>query len=363
MVDLPFLVSYSITNKCNLKCKHCYSDSLNQPAPDELSTEEAKIMLDVLAKWGVKLLILDGGEPLCRDDFFEIVKYASDRHLRVVVGSNGTLLNKQVAVKMLELGIQTVAISIDGAHPETHDSFRGKDGAFEKAMGAVKVCRDVGFPFQFNTVIRRRTIPEVHEILQLAIGSGANAVEFFDLVQVNRVKRECYNDILTLRERMNVMEWLAEAQINCPIIIRVPACPMYPIILKEKNSQPKHFSVDMLRRIPYYERGCAAGMPNGYLTILPNGDLIPCMLLQIKLDNAREKHIIKVWEESPILANLRRRDLLEGKCGKCVHRDFCARCRGRAFEETGNMMGSDIGCWFKEDHLGDLNPFDQEITS
>lgn len=141
------------------------------------------------------------------------------------------------------------------------------------------------------------------------------------------------------------MEWLAEAQKECPIVIRVPGCPMYTLILKEKNIQPKHFPANVLKRIPYYDRGCAAGMPHGYVTILPNGDVIPCMLLQIKLGNVREKSIIDIWEESQILSMLRNRRLLKDQCGKCRFRDVCAGCRGRAYEITGDFMATDPGCW------------------
>ncbi|MCX8191745.1 MAG: SPASM domain-containing protein, partial [Nitrososphaerales archaeon] len=196
----------------------------------------------------------------------------------------------------------------------------------------------------FNIVIRRQNIHEVPDILKLAIEKGANAAEFFDLVQVQRVKERCYEEILSKDERKKVMEWLAEAQRDCPILIRVPACPMYPLILKEKNVQPKYFSTHLLRTIPYYNRGCAAGMPNGYITILPNGDIIPCMLLQIKIGNVKEESIIKIWNESPILAKLRSREL-DGECGKCFYKDVCAGCRGRAYEVTGNMMATDPGCW------------------
>jgi len=343
----PFLVSYAITWKCNLKCKHCYTDATDKPESDELSLTESKMLLDVLAGWGISLLILDGGEPLCRDDFFEIVKHASDKGLRVVVGSNGTLIDKSTAVKMLKSGVKTVAISIDGARPETHDVFRGEEGAFHRAMDGVKACRDVGLPFQFGTVIRKRSIPEIPDILRLAVESGANAAEFFDLIQVDRVKKECLDDILSTVERRNIMEWLAEAQIDCPIPIRTPGCPMYPLILKEKNIKPKHFPAHLLRRIPYYERGCAAGMPNGYITILPNGEVTPCMLLQARLGNIREEDITKIWEESPVLSKLRSRELLEGECGKCLHRNVCSGCRGRAYEETANMLASDPGCWLK----------------
>lgn len=345
MIAPPYLVSYAITRKCNLKCKHCYSDAADSPGPDELSTIEARGLLDDLAKWGIRLLIFDGGEPLCRDDFFEIVRYASEKGMRTVVGTNGILIDAGMADRMKSAGVQAVQISIDGANPLSHDSFRGEDGAFHKAMQGVEACKKASLPFQLGMVIRRQSLPEISDMLKLAVESGANAAEFFDLVQVSRVRRECADEILSRSERKNVMELLAEAQRDCPIVIRLPGCPMYPLIIKQRNIQPKHFPAHLLRRIPYYDRGCAAGIPSGYVTILPNGDVIPCMLLQVKLGNIREESIIRIWEDSPVLAKLRSRELLEGECGKCIHRDVCAGCRGRAYEETGNMLASDPGCW------------------
>ena len=343
----PFLVSYAITRRCNLKCKHCYSDASETPAPDELTTHESNDLLDEIADWGIRILIFDGGEPLCREDFYEIANHASARGSRVVVGSNGTLIDAPTAAKMRIAGVQAVAISIDGAKPETHDRFRGEEGAFNKALNGAQACKQAGLPLQFNVVIRKPCLSEVPEILKLAVDSGANAAELFDLVQVKRVKEQCPEEVLSTDERGKVMEWLAEAQTDCPIPIRVPACPMYPLILKEKNIRPRNFPASLLRRIPYYDRGCAAGMPNGYITILPNGDVIPCMLLNIKLGNVREESITEIWDDSPVLAKLRSRDLLEGQCGRCIHRDVCAGCRGRAYEETGNLLSSDPGCWIK----------------
>jgi radical SAM protein with 4Fe4S-binding SPASM domain len=267
--------------------------------------------------------------------------------LRVVVGSNGTLIDVATASKMREAGVQAVAISIDGARSETHDRFRGERGAFDRAMAGAQACREAGLPFQFGSVIRRESLAEVPDILQLAVASGAMAAEFFDLVAVKRVREECPDEVLGTDERRRVMEWLAEAQTDCPITIRVPACPMYPLILKEKDIRPRHFSASLLHRIPYYDYGCAAGMPSGYITILPNGDVIPCMLLQVKVGNVREDSITRIWDESPILAQLRARSLLEGECGRCIHRDVCAGCRGRAYEETGNLLAADPGCWLQ----------------
>ena len=345
LIPPPFLISYAVTRKCNLKCKHCYSEAIEEQAPDELSTEEAKILLDDIVNWGINLLIFDGGEPLCRDDFFDIARYASTKGLRVVIGSNATLIDSDVAKRLKSSGVMGVQISIDGAEAQTHDWFRGESGVFNKALEGAKACKEVGLPFQFGMTIRRGTLDEIPNMLKLAIDSGANAAEFFDLIQVPRVKRNIPDEVLTVDERKAVMEWLAEAQTDCPIIIRVPGCPMYTLILQEKNIQPKYFAANLLKRIPYYGRGCAAGMPKGYLTILPNGDVIPCMLLQKILGNVREESISRIWNNSPFLATLRNRSLLEGECGQCVYRDKCAGCRGRAYEEIGNIHATDPGCW------------------
>ena len=272
----------------------------------------------------------------------DVVKYASSKGIRTTIGSNGTLIDEVMARKMLDAGVKSVAISIDGADARTHDPFRGVTSTFEQTLKGVEACRNAGLPFQFNTVIRKETVPQLEDILHLAVDRGANAAEFFDLVAAGRARRECREEVLSLGERKQAMEWLAESQENCPIVIRVPACPMYPLLLQERHIQPKHFPAEMLQRVPYYGRGCAAGMPMGYVMVQSNGDVNPCMLLQVKLGNIREQSIIPIWENSSILAQLRQRELLKGECGDCPHKVTCSGCRGRAYEETGDMMAAVI---------------------
>ena len=341
----PFLVSYSITSRCNLACRHCYSESSEEAGRDDLSTEESLRLIDDMAGWGIGLLIFDGGEPLCRADFFQVAGYASAKGIRTVIGSNGTMIDRATARRLLDTGIRSVAISIDGADAETHDFFRGKVGAFAEALRGASACRAEGLAFQFNVVIRKRTLPQLAEILRLATENGAEAIELFDIIPAGRAKRECQDEVLTIDERREVMEWLAESQIDYPIVIRVPACPMYPLVLKQKSIQPKHIPLEALSRIPYYRKGCAAGMPFGYLVIRANGQLNPCMLLHTDLGSVREKNIRQIWEQSPILAQLRSREL-KGHCGRCEYKEACAGCRGRAFEDTGDMLASDPGCWY-----------------
>jgi radical SAM protein with 4Fe4S-binding SPASM domain len=302
--------------------------------------------MDDLADWGVGLLIIDGGEPLCRDDLVDIVKRASSKGLRTTLGTNGTLIDQTTAKKLREAGVMAVAISVDGADAQTHDSFRGISGTFQQTMKGIAACRSAGLPFQLNTVIRKENLPQLEDSLRLAIDCGANAVEFFDLVAAGRAKQECKSQILDPPERQRVMEWLAQSQRDCPIIIRVPACPMYPLLLQQKHVQPKHFPAEMLHRIPYYRRGCAAGMPMGYVLVRANGEVNPCMVFQINLGSVREQGIASIWENSPVLAELRKKDSLKGRCGDCAYKVTCSGCRGRAYEETGDMMATDPGCWF-----------------
>ena len=344
-VKPPFLVSYSITTKCNLTCKHCYSEATKDGSPDELSTEQALGLIDDLAGWGIGLLVFDGGEPLLREDLLEIVSYASKKGIMTGVGSNGSFIDEKMSRKMAEAGVRSVSISLDGANAETHDSFRGKSGSFHEALAGISALRMVGLPFQFNIVIRKGTLSQIPDMLKLAVESGANAVEFFDLVEAGRAKEECQAEVLEPGERKAVMEWLAEAQVDCPILIRVPACPMYPLILKLREIRPKHIPVEMLRRVPYFGRGCAAGMPFGYIVIRANGEVNPCMLLQVALGNVRERSITQIWQDSAILGQLRARELLKGGCGECEYKMECTGCRGRAYERTGDMLAADPGCW------------------
>jgi MoaA/NifB/PqqE/SkfB family radical SAM enzyme len=147
-VPPPLLASCAITRKCNLRCKHCYSDATEHPDADGLSTSEAKTLVDDLSQLGVRLLIVDGRESLCRDDLLEVVRHGTSRGLRVVVGTNGTMIDPSVAARMKEAGVQGVQISIDGADPKTHDLFRGEDGSFDKAMMGMRACRQAGLPFR-----------------------------------------------------------------------------------------------------------------------------------------------------------------------------------------------------------------------
>jgi sulfatase maturation enzyme AslB (radical SAM superfamily) len=132
-LSAPFLVVWDFTHKCNLACKHCYSNS-GAVKEEELSTEQALAVVDQLADAGVTALAFSGGEPLTRKDFFEVAKHASDRGLYVSLASNGTLLTKENVQKIKQAKVNYIDVSIDGASAKTHDDFRGVPGTFDKAL-------------------------------------------------------------------------------------------------------------------------------------------------------------------------------------------------------------------------------------
>jgi len=348
----PFMISYAITSKCNLKCKHCYSDSSeDSDTSKELTNEESKKVIDQIADWGIQMLIMDGGEPTEREDLPDLVYYATLKGVRTVIGTNATKIDAKLARKLKDAGVMAAQISVDGANSKTHDWFRGEEGSFDAAMAGAKVLREVGIPFQFGATVRRGTLKEIPRILDLAVESGAMAAEMFDLVEVKRVKKLVPNEILTPEERKEIWTWLAKKQEDYPLIIRSPGCPMYPLLLNLLDIKPKHFPYHTLYRIPYFNRGCAAGYPNGYMTILPDGNVIPCMLLQINIGNVREKTLYDIWDNSKVCQEVRDRSLLKGECGKCEHLESCAGCRGRAYEVTGDYLETDPGCWMREGKL------------
>lgn len=341
----PFLISWSITNKCNLNCKHCYSNSSEDAGQDDLTTQECLKVIDELADWDIGLLIFDGGEPLLREDFFQIAEYASSKGITTGIGSNGLLIDRDIARQLVNAGVKYASISIDGANAETHDAFRGKSGSFKEALEGASACKTASLPFQFNTVLRKGTISQISDIMRLAVDYGAYAFELLDLMLVGRAQKECQDEALSVEERQDIVEWLAEAQVEYPLEIETPGCPMYPLTLIQREIHPKHIPMERLARIAYYGRGCAAGRPRGYLVIRNNGEVNPCIFLQVKVGNVKEKKIKEIWQESPILAQLRSREFLKGECGQCQYRDICAGCRGRAYVETGDMLASDPGCW------------------
>jgi len=202
----PFLVVWDFTHRCNLRCKHCYSNS-GEPDQDELTTEQALNVVDQLAEAHVTALAFSGGEPLTRPDFFQVAKHASDRGLYISLASNGTLLNKENVAKIKAAGVNYIDISIDGASAKTHDDFRGVPGAYEKAVAGLKNCIEADICTCIATTVGKNNMSELPAIIDLAEELGVERFTYFNFIPAGRGKDHADQD-LSAAEREEVMRYL-----------------------------------------------------------------------------------------------------------------------------------------------------------
>ncbi|HEX9261088.1 MAG TPA: radical SAM protein [Candidatus Bathyarchaeia archaeon] len=326
---VPLVVSWNITRKCNLKCDHCYINATKDEYRGELTTDEAKRLMDQIAEVSRPLLILSGGEPLLRTDIYDLLSYGAGKGFRMGLGSNGSLIDEAVAKKLKNAGAKTVSISLDSSIPELHDEFRGVEGSWKKAVGAIKALKKNGLLVQVNTTVTQQNYEEIDKIMSLAEELEVENFHLFFLVPTGRGTKIA--DISpAMYEHMIKTTFAKTGKHN--LNVRPSCAPQFMRIARDMG-------LDMKQWI----RGCLAGLY--YCRVYPNGDITPCPYLPVKLGNTREKTFSEIWFQSEVLKNLRDFSKLEGKCGTCDHRHLCGGCRARAYGLSSDFI----------DFCGDLN--------
>jgi radical SAM protein with 4Fe4S-binding SPASM domain len=319
---VPLVVSWNVTAKCNLKCAHCYINADEKRNIDELGTDAAKLLIHQIAEVSKPLLILSGGEPMLRKDIFELIRYGTERGLKMALGSNGMLIDDVVARKLKDAGATTVSISLDSSVPALHDQFRGVTGSWRRAVGAIKALKRNGIVVQVNTTVTQQNYGQIEEIFALAEKLGAENFHLFFLVPTGRGAR--IEDITPdMYEKMIISSFSKIMQYNLNV---KPSCaPQFMRIAQETG-------IDMTRWV----RGCMAGLY--YCRIYPTGEVTPCPYLPIALGNIRQKSFKDIWFNSEILRNLRDFKKLKGKCGRCEYNVVCGGCRARAYGLTSDFI-------------------------
>lgn len=347
----PFLVVWDITTQCNLHCKHCYSDS-GEKEIDELNTEQAKKVIDIFDDQSVPIISFSGGEPLVRDDIFELTKYATDKGIYVGMATNGTLITKNVAQKMKEAGVKFVQISIDGATAETHDSFRGMPGMFDKAVDGIKNCVNQDFFVNIATVATKHNFSEVPDIIKLCDELNVKWFMLYNFVPVGRGESIIKTD-LEPAQREEILTYLYKGLRNDEIDVDLlSTAPQFARVAleheyhKEEKMVPTHFLNSTysgrLFRLAEFLGGCGCG--RFYCALRSNGDIEPCVFFPLTVGNILETDFPDLWKYSPIFCELRDREKLKGSCGTCEYKYFCGGCRARAYAYTDNYLSSDPGC-------------------
>ncbi len=336
----PRLIAWELTNACNLACIHCRASAIKDPAPDELSTAEAKHFVDELLEYK-SIIILTGGEPLLRSDVYDIAKYASGHGLKVVLATNGTLLTPDIVKHLKEAGIQRVSISIDGSTKDTHDVFRGEPGAFDEAMRGIDILKNEGISFQINTTITKRNITQIPNIYDLAIELGAAALHIFLLVPTGRGE-DIESDEIPPEEYERILNWFYDKSKKSPIQLKATCAPHYFRIMRQ---HAKAEGIKIPRETHGLEamtKGCLGG--SGFCFVSSTGNVYPCGYLPALAGNIRQKPFKMIWEKSNVFNDLRDPGKLKGKCGDCEYRVVCGGCRARAYASTGDYLEEEPYC-------------------
>ncbi len=184
--DKKPVVVWNMTQRCNLKCVHCYAHAVDpSDHEDPISTDKAKEIIDDLAQFGAPVMLFSGGEPLVREDLVDLAKYATAQGMRAVISTNGTLITQRKARELKEVGLSYVGISIDGAE-EVHDKFRGVKGAYKQALKGVENCLAEGLKVGLRFTINKRNAPEVPHLFRLIEDMEIPRICFYHLVYSGR---------------------------------------------------------------------------------------------------------------------------------------------------------------------------------
>jgi radical SAM protein with 4Fe4S-binding SPASM domain len=319
---VPLVLSWNVTRKCNLKCAHCYINASKEELRGELTTEEAKRLMDQIAEVSRPLLILSGGEPLLRRDIYELIRYGTNKGFRMGLGSNGSLIDETVARKLKDAGVKTVSISLDSCDPKKHDEFRGVKGSWQKAVNAITALKQNGVLVQVNTTVTQQNHSEIDEIMSFTEQIGVENFHLFFLVPTGRGTK--FDDISPAQYENMITSTFAKTGKH-KLNVRPSCAPQFMRIAKAMG-------LDMKQWI----RGCLAGLY--YCRVYPNGDVTPCPYLPIKLGNIKEKTFSEIWFNSEVFKNLRDFDTLKGKCGVCDYRKICGGCRARAYGLSSDFI-------------------------
>lgn len=352
---LPRVVAWELTKKCNLACVHCRGSSECLEYEGELTTAECFTQIDELAQLGKPMLILTGGEPLMRDDLFDIIEYAVRQGLRVVVATNGTTITPGIAQRLKGAGVPRISVSLDFPTARAHDEFRGQPGAFDGTIRGARYALEAGVSFQINTTITRLNVAHLEEMLNLALELGAAAFHPFFLVPTGRGKDLAHLE-LSAEEYEQALNWIYDRQkeLGDRIFFKPTDAPHYFRVLRQRAAQGDGMLHQSLAShsvraghgaMSTLSRGCLAGI--GFMFISHVGDVQGCGYLAVTAGNVREQPLSEIWRDSRLFNDLRQFDALKGKCGLCEYRRACGGCRARAYESTGDYMAEEPYCTYQ----------------
>ena len=353
------VVVWTMSRRCNLRCVHCYADSEPRDYPGELTADEARRMLEDLARFQIPALLMSGGEPLRHPDFFALAAFAKRAGLRLTLSTNGTLIDADVAQRIRQTGFSYVGISFDGLGA-VNDRFRGQRGAFDAALRGVRRLKAAGQRVGLRFTLTRRNVEALPEIFELVEREGIDRVCFYHLVYSGRGSRIAQDD-LTHEETRDVLDQICAWVIALQLLGRdvelltvdnhADGAYLYMKLLKEDPAR-----ADVARRLLELNGGGANSSGVGIANVDSYGNVHPDQFWQTHtLGNVRERPFSEIWTDNadPLLAGLRNRlPLLKGRCRACRWQRLCGGSfRVRAVQASGDPWAEDPACYLTQDEI------------
>jgi radical SAM protein with 4Fe4S-binding SPASM domain len=348
------VVFWNITRQCNLSCRHCYLDAgPDKAGDDELDTTEALALIDDLSALGIPLLIISGGEPLCREDIWKLLSYARKQGMALALSSNGTLITPEVARRLKESGVEYVGISLDGADRETHEHVRVRPGCFEAALAGLRYCRDAGIKTGIRFTATKENRGDFERMIGLSRAVRTDRFCVYWLVPTGRGK-EIYADGKLMPEdsRMILDTLYQSARDTDPdamefLTVDAPQDIVY-LLERLKSEDPEEYA-NALQLLDCQGAGCSAGFR--VASIDPAGNVYPCQFAQgdrFMIGTIRDQPFSALWNDpaNPVLREFRNKtDNLKGACAGCSYKMICGGgCRVRAWHATGDIRAEDPFC-------------------
>ena len=333
---VPRLIAWEVTRSCMLACKHCRAAAQPKPYPGELTTEECFKLLDNIASFAKPIIILTGGEPMLRDDIYDIASRGTQLGMRVVMAPCGALIDDESAARILQSGIRNISISLDGARAESHDEFRGVPGAFASSLRGIEAAKRAGIDFQINTTVTKHNLDETPAILELAVKLGASVFNPFLLVPTGR-GRDLADQEISPEQYEQTLHWFAAQQNREDIGIRVTCAPHYQRIMRQLGTY---------RSGGHPVKGCMGGQSFAFIS--HTGQVQICGFLDVECGDVRNENFDfqKIWETSEIFLQMRDLHSYRGRCGYCEFARVCGGCRARAYAITGDYLDEEPFCTY-----------------
>ncbi len=364
--DRPFIVIWEVTRACSLACRHCRAEANLSRHPLELNTNEAFRFIEQVARCRPTLFVMTGGDPIRRSNLETLIRYATDRGLRVSLSPSATPEFARADLSELkDAGVQRISLSLDGASRETHDKFRGVPGTWNWTMEAIANAALAGLPIQINTTFTRQNLHEFDEFVAL-LGEIRPALwSVFQLVPTGRGK---VDDLLTAEEMEDLFERLARLSLTAQYDIKTTEGQHYRRVVLQQGKvaqasrlprtgvSPTSISAQP-QAIPHRAGGTPALLParaplgindgKGFVFVSHTGNIQPSGFLPLTVGNVRKDELLDVYRNSPIFRELRNPSLLKGKCGQCEFNTICGGSRARSYAMTGDYLGEEPLCVYQ----------------